>query len=507
MLKEENISLGSPVSGVSGDVTHEGKRPPNTGDTPPSPVSPVSVVDDLLGNLTPAQRAVAEAIVDFARGKTADALACLAGYAGVGKTTVVAAVVRALARWHIYTGVLAPTHKALSVLSDKLGGADVETSTIQSALALRVKERPDGQQDLEDTGDPGALRSFQFAIVDEASMVGPALFATLLFKRGACRVLFVGDPAQLAPIDRDPERKPGEETLSPVFGGAVPRHWKLTEVVRQAQDNPIIRLATAARECIAVGADFGLQAMTRQLQPADDRFLAIQPGGVAEISALVADAIAHGQDTRALAFDNASVQAINANVHAMVFPGRGPYPDGTLLMAQEGFNGWLPSSLGTPKWEKAPVRNSALLTVRGCEERAHPAEKTRAAWLLTLEDEAGARLACWTPADARQWQADISECFADYRRLKMREQMAQGSERRALHDQASAASQQGWALKARYAPLRYAYAMTVHKAQGSTFDAVVLDWGSFQRTRDVQLRNRLAYVALTRTRKFAVVCA
>ena len=85
--------------------------------------------------------------------------------------------------------------------------------------------------------------------------------------------------------------------------------------------------------------------------------------------------------------------------------------------------------------------------------------------------------------------------------------MAAGGEARSLREAASESSAAGWALKARYAPLRYAYAMTVHKSQGSTFDAVVLAWDSFQKSRDVQLRNRLAYVALTRTRKFAVVCA
>ena len=89
----------------------------------------------------------------------------------------------------------------------------------------------------------------------------------------------------------------------------------------------------------------------------------------------------------------------------------------------------------------------------------------------------------------------------------MREQMVHGSEREALRRQASEASRSGWALKARFAPVRYAYAMTVHKSQGSTFDAVVLAWDSFMRSRDTQLRNRLAYVALTRTRRFAVVCA
>lgn len=464
-------------------------------------------------SLTPAQAEVAEKMVDFARGRTDASVATLAGYAGVGKTTVVAHVVRELAAT-LNIVVLAPTHKALSVLSEKLGDAEVESMTLHSALAVKVKDMPDGQQQTEDTGEPGQLKEYQLAIIDEASMVSASMFATALHKRGRCRLLFVGDPAQLPPVDqersgdrvRDQSSAAGP-ALSPAFGDLVPMHWALTEVVRQAQENPIIRLATAARHCIDRGSEFGLQTMCDELRDGDAAFLAMQPGGVAEVSRIVADAISHGQDTRALAFDNATVQAVNASVHALLYPGQGDYPDGTPLMAQDGFTGSKPGTENLPKRTTVPIRNSALLTVRGCTETPHPDERGRPAYKLELEGDSGEHLVCWVAIDQRQWQADITASFAEFRRLKLREQMTSGGEARALREQATAASQAGWALKARFAPVRYAYAMTVHKSQGSTFDAVVLAWESFQRSRDIQLRNRLAYVALTRTRRFAVVCA
>lgn len=461
--------------------------------------------------LTPSQAAVAASMLDFCRDPHGThAIATLSGYAGVGKTTVVAHVVEALAAKHLSIVVLAPTHKALAVLSEKLGDVEVAKATLQSALALKVKDMPDGQQETEDTGEPGSLRDYHLAIIDEASMVSGSMFATALFKRGATKLLFVGDPAQLPPVDQAKGqggiRQEGLQ-LSPAFGDQVPLHWKLTEVVRQAQDNPIIRLATAARDCIEHGTEFGLQAMGRELREGDDAFLAMQPGGVLEVARLVADAIKHGQDTRALALDNNTVQAVNAHVHAMVHPGQGDYPQGALLMAQDGFTGLDPSTVGILKRVKVPVRNSALLTVLDCTDERHPDEPGRAAYKLTLEAEDGEQLVCWATVDQRQWQVDISEHFAEYRRLKLREKMTGGSEARSLREAASSASAAGWALKARFAPLRYAYAMTVHKSQGSTFDAVVLAWDSFQKSRDVQVRNRLAYVALTRTRRFAVVCA
>jgi exodeoxyribonuclease V len=465
--------------------------------------------------LTPSQAAVAAEMTSFCLGQTPYAVATLAGYAGVGKTTVVARVVGDLDKAGLRVMVLAPTHKALSVLADKLGGADVDTATLQSALALKLKDLPDGQQQTEDTGEPGSLRDYQVAIIDEASMVSAAMFATALSKRGAARLLFVGDPAQLPPVDQSAqgaasgeasEKKVGPE-LSPAFGDAVPLHWRLTEVVRQAQENPIIRLATAARQCIDGGQEFDLRMMGEHLRAGDDKFLAMQSGSVVDVAGLVADAIAHGQDTRALALDNQTVQAVNAHVHAMVYSGRGAYPAGTQLIAQDGFTGWVPESIGQPKWQKLLVRNATLLTVLGCEESPHPAEPARPAYKLVLQNEGGTQLVCWVPVQPQQWQADISEHFAQYRRLKLREKIVQAGEARSLREQANRSSAAGWELKARFAPLRYAYAMTVHKAQGSTFDAVVLAWESFGKSRCIQTRNRLAYVALTRTRKYAVVCA
>lgn len=498
---KENSLLRSPVSGSPAD------QKPNEyagSDRRPPTVSGREAVSGQSVQLTPSQDAVARELLEFGRGESEHSIATLMGYAGVGKTTVVAHVVHQLAAMGVRIVVLAPTHKALAVLSEKIDDDAVDTMTLQSALALKVSERPDGTQTVVDKGEEGSLRDYHLAVIDEASMVSEAMFSTALIKRRRCKLLFVGDPAQLPPVDKAvPEDAPRDaDGLSPAFGPLVPKRWTMTEVVRQAQGNPIIRVATAARACIDAGQDFSLRTMTENLQDGDDDFMAMQPGGVLEAARLVADAISYGQDTRALAWDNNTVQAINAHVHAMVHPGKGDYPDGTLLMAQDGFPAILAGEVGT----KVQVRNSALLTVRGCSAGRH-ASDPREAYEFELEDESGARMRCWFARDQKQWQADISEHFAEYRRLKLREQLAHGPERDALGKQARAASDAGWALRTRFAPLRYAYAMTVHKSQGSTFDAVVLDWTSFQRCRDVQLRNRLAYVALTRTRKFAVVCA
>lgn len=52
------------------------------------------------------------------------------------------------------------------------------------------------------------------------------------------------------------------------------------------------------------------------------------------------------------------------------------------------------------------------------------------------------------------------------------------------------------------APLRHAYACTVHKSQGSTYDVSMVDFGDMYRSDD---RTKLMYVAVTRTKNFLVM--
>lgn len=71
-------------------------------------------------------------------------------------------------------------------------------------------------------------------VLDEVSMVGPEMAADLMsFRRP---ILVLGDPGQLPPIK-------GEGTFTQAFPDVM-----LTEIMRQAAESPIIRLATMARE-------------------------------------------------------------------------------------------------------------------------------------------------------------------------------------------------------------------------------------------------------------------
>ena len=61
-------------------------------------------------------------------------------------------------------------------------------------------------------------------------------------------------------------------------------------------------------------------------------------------------------------------------------------------------------------------------------------------------------------------------------------------------------SRAAWKLKRAFAPLRHSYATTVFKAQGSTFDSVIVDWRDMTYFRDDRTFLRGLYVACTRPR-------
>src|SRR5437660_1531212 len=149
----------------------------------------------------------------------------LFGYAGTGKTT--------LAR-HIADGVdgevkfAAFTGKAALVMRNK--GCD-NASTIHS-LIYRARESGVEQPSFELWDDAPASKA-KLIVIDECSMVDAELGRDLL--SFDCPLLVLGDPAQLPPI------------AGGGFFTAAKPDAMLTEVHRQAQDDPIVRLSMDIR--------------------------------------------------------------------------------------------------------------------------------------------------------------------------------------------------------------------------------------------------------------------
>ncbi len=175
---------------------------------------------------TQAQDQALKAVARWLAAKDGPQLFRLFGYAGTGKSTLarhLAENVEGLVVFAAFTG------KAALVMRSK---GCVDARTIHS-LIYRATDTETEEPSFELNDESDAARA-KLIVIDECSMVDEELGRDLLsFGR---KVLVLGDPAQLPPV------KGGG-----FFTEAEP-DVMLTEVHRQAADNPIIRMSMAIRE-------------------------------------------------------------------------------------------------------------------------------------------------------------------------------------------------------------------------------------------------------------------
>jgi exodeoxyribonuclease V len=174
----------------------------------------------------------------------------LKGYAGTGKTSLVGALVKVLASEKRPVVLMAPTGRAAKVLG---AYARHFASTIHRRIYRISGEDQGSGATVSAHKDEGAL-----FIVDEASMIGRSggdgafgprdLLEDLfehVFTVPGCRLLLIGDPAQLPPVGSD--HSPALETKDLKAMGLTAGVVQLTEVVRQAEESGILVNATALR--------------------------------------------------------------------------------------------------------------------------------------------------------------------------------------------------------------------------------------------------------------------
>ncbi|MCD8160852.1 MAG: ATP-dependent RecD-like DNA helicase [Clostridiales bacterium] len=157
----------------------------------------------------------------------------LTGGPGTGKTTSLRGILGLFEATGVKTDLAAPTGRAAKRLSDLCG---VEATTIHRLLGAGY-DPASGQ--LAFSKDEDEPLEADAVIVDEMSMVDIPLMASLLKAlKGGCRLVLVGDPDQL------PSVGPGQLFDHLIRSGKIPL-VRLTEIFRQAQESAIVMNAHA----------------------------------------------------------------------------------------------------------------------------------------------------------------------------------------------------------------------------------------------------------------------
>ena len=194
-----------------------------------------------------------DAILKFDEFLSAGAFAfVLKGYAGTGKTTLIASLVKARNAKNLKTVLLAPTGRAAKVMGKYAGKAAFTIhrhiympSTVGSKISFRLKENK-------------ATRIL--FVVDESSMItanSTSEFGTsksvlhdlleFVSEGSQCSILFVGDNAQLPPVGQEESPALNLNYLQAILNDK-PKSIELTQVVRQASESQIISNATLIRD-------------------------------------------------------------------------------------------------------------------------------------------------------------------------------------------------------------------------------------------------------------------
>lgn len=203
------------------------------------------------------QDIVLEQLSSFIFNNSPQVLYVLKGYAGTGKTTIVGAIVNNLWKAKKSAVLLAPTGRAAKVMSTYSSN---EAFTIHKKIYM-PKQNKNGNVDFVMQLNKHKKTIF---IVDEASMISDLPSQSKLFGSGSllddliqyvysghqCKLLLIGDTAQLPPVKLDLSPALDERQLALNYNKEVSK-MELDEVMRQGHDSGILMNATLLRESLS----------------------------------------------------------------------------------------------------------------------------------------------------------------------------------------------------------------------------------------------------------------
>ena len=437
---------------------------------------------------TVSQKKVVENLSEYLSSPDYSSIFILNGYAGTGKTTLIAALVQVLRAMNIPCVLLAPTGRAAKVLAQYSG---TEAHTIHKRIYRhRTNAGYESKYSLDINREKGCV-----FIVDETSMLSDSTPDGQIFGSGSlledlityvrsgrqCRLILVGDDAQLPPVGAD--RSPALDAAAMRSYGEVV-YSSMTDVVRQDAASGILRNATALRQMLERGEV--------EVPHIDLNYPDIESIGGGEFLECLEDAYArYGRDeTIVITRSNKRANRFNEGIRRYILSAEEQIESGDRLMVVKN------NYYYTERMEKSPMSFIAngdialLKRIRRFEDfyGFHFADT-----VLSFGDYGDTEIECkilldtlssespsLTREQSRQLFDEVEKDYMDTAsRLKRFRQIRENPHYNALQ-------------------VKFAYAVTCHKAQGGQWRAVFVDrclFGDEPMTRDML---RWLYTAVTR---------
>jgi len=382
----------------------------------------------------------------------------LEGPAGTGKTFLIRELRKRMRGRTVYT---APTNKATRELRKSVTSPDykAECRTIYSLLGLKLEANGEVKE-LSAPEDPVDLSDFRLVVVDEGSMINENLrrFIKQAAEEFGVKFLFMGDRYQLPPVG---------EPRSPIW--LIKNRVELTKIMRY--DNQILAHATAIRAAI----DSAFPAIS--FKDDNDGKEGIWVFDDRKFRAQIldrADEFAKPDCSKAIAWRNVTVDGLNKLIRARLFRNDADSP-------------WLPTDrviYTSPAWDlddKPMASTDDEGTIERVEADWHPLYGEFQCYRITISMDEGAPTIAWVLHPSEQLKfAERSEELATAARANRR------------------LWGKFWEFKEAFHQLRHAYALTAHRAQGSTYQSAFVNWRDILLNRNRKEAFQCLYVADTR---------
>lgn len=452
--------------------------------------------ENFLHNPTKEQEKAISLLSDFLLSREQDSIFLLKGYAGTGKTSLLAALVRTMQQLRLRVMLLAPTGRAAKVLSN-YAGAPAFTIHRKIYRQKSITEMDVFQNNIN-------MRQDTLFIVDEASMIANDAHEQTMFGTGrllddlmqyvyscnGCRLLLVGDTAQLPPVG-ETESPALSRTMLEGYGMEV-TELCLTQVVRQLEESGILWNATMLRSLIQNDDVYAFPKLRGKSFPD----IKVLPGNEL-IEALEQSYRNHGTDgTIVVTRSNKRANIFNNGIRTRILDYETELSGGDLIMVAKNNYYWTEreqAANGVAADAMTFIANGDVAIVRRmrnersfygfrfadvtlCFPDYDHRELDVTILLDTLQSE--------SPALTRQQQEKLfNGVWEDYPELtNKRDRM-----KRLRQDIYYNALQ-----------IKYAYAVTCHKAQGGQWEHVYIDQGYINEEMLSPDYFRWLYTAITR---------
>jgi DNA replication protein DnaC len=429
----------------------------------------------LLKTLNPEQLAAKDQMREFLHNH--DKFFLLSGGAGTGKTHTIGALIAHLQAENEKLAIAcsAPTNKAVKVIknsTEKWHNHHIDYGTIYQFLGLKMDYNEEGTKVLVE-GKRSMIDNYDLVLIDESSMISSNLWTLLnqIVLKHRIKIIFIGDNAQLNPVN---------ESDSPVFS-QITNTATLTQVMRTNDHNPVMDLIQSARKKV-FNHEQELALINAYSEDKMNGVWVLDKNQWLQqiIRAFKSPKYQDNPDyVRVIAWTNRTVNYLNNYIRNSIYDNaHEPYVIGERLIASEAIYN--------------PLNGEEILINNSDEFEVVKITKTVSddgynIWVLKVIDS----------NEQYHWlQVIDSSSQADFER-KLKELAKEAKISQWNKNNNSWANY--WNHRNRYANVNYAYSLTSHKSQGSTFNNVFVAQNDIVKNPNMIERYRSLYVSYSRT--------